>query len=153
MDNTEKQTITANASPRPWRVNGHTIEANDPEGLWLQNEKTGWGVVANLPSCPKSRMSKKNRETWDAIVDANAALIVDAVNERDRLRDELTRKAKNYEYDIAFHTRTEAGLRDIVRRLADSLQGIMDAADGKGEGVLDESLLREARAAIGEYML
>lgn len=79
--------------------------------------------------------------------------IVEAVNERDRLRDELTRKAKNYEYDIAFHTRTEAGLRDIVRRLADSLQGIMDAADGKGEGALDESLLREARAAIGEYML
>ena len=113
------------ASPRPWRANGHSIEANDPDGLWLQNEKTGWGVVANLPSCPKSRMSKKNRETWDAIVEANAALIVDAVNERDRLRD-------------------------IVRRLADSLQGIMDAADGKGEGVLDEALLREARAAIGE---
>ena len=79
------------ASPRPWRVNGHSIEANDPDGLWLQNEKTGWGVVANLPSCPKSRMSKKNRETWDAIVEANARLIVDAVNERDRLRDIVKR--------------------------------------------------------------
>jgi hypothetical protein len=83
--------ITATASPRPWRVNGHSIEANDPDGLWLQNEKTGWGVVANLPSCPKSRMSKRNRETWDAIVEANAALIVDAVNERDRLRDLVRR--------------------------------------------------------------
>ena len=40
-------------------------------------------------------------------------------------------------------------LRDLVRRMADALQGIMDAADGKGEGVLDEDLLREARLAIG----
>lgn len=77
--------MTAEPSPRPWRVNGHSIEANDPDGLWLQNEKTGCGVVANLPSCPKSRMSKKNRETWDAIVEANATLIVNAVNERDHL--------------------------------------------------------------------
>ena len=79
--------MSAKASPRPWFVNGHSIEANDPDGLWLQNEKTGRGVVANLPSCPKSRMSVKNRKTWDAIVEANAALIVDAVNERDRLRN------------------------------------------------------------------
>ena len=42
------------------------------------------------------------------------------------------------------------GLRDLVRRMADALQGIMDAADGKGEGVLDEDLLREARTAIGD---
>lgn len=69
------------ASPRPWVVNGHSIEANDPDGLWLKNEKTGRGVVANLPSCPKSRMSKKNREGWNAIVEANAELIVRAVNE------------------------------------------------------------------------
>ncbi len=41
-------------------------------------------------------------------------------------------------------------LRDLVRRLVDALQGIMDAAEGRGEGVLDEALLREARAAIGE---
>lgn len=83
--------MTNEPSPRQWRVNGHSIEANDPDGLWLQNEKTGRGVVANLPSCPKSRMSVKNRKTWDAIVEANAALIVDAVNERDRLRDIIKR--------------------------------------------------------------
>jgi hypothetical protein len=107
-------------SPRPWRVNGHSIEANDPEGLWLQNEKTGWGVVANLPSCPKSRMSKKNRKTWDAIVEANAALIVAAVNERDRLRD-------------------------LVRRLCDLFTPGTIHPDGTME-----RLLREAREAIGE---
>lgn len=106
------------SSPRPWRVNGHSIEANDPDGLWLQNEKTGWGVVANLPSCPKARMSKRSREPWDAIVEANARLIVDAVNERDRLRD-------------------------IVRRLVDRF----------GDFRFDEediTILRDARAAIGE---
>ena len=42
------------------------------------------------------------------------------------------------------------GLRDLVRRLAHTLQGIMDAAEGKGTGRLDEALLREARTAIGE---
>lgn len=89
--------MSAEASPRPWRVNGHSIEANDPDGLWLQNEKTGWGVVANLPSCPKSRMSKKNRETWDAVVEANAALIVAAVNRRTALAAVLLDMAKDCE--------------------------------------------------------
>ena len=41
-------------------------------------------------------------------------------------------------------------LRDLVRRLAHTLQGIMDAAEGRGTGRLDEALLREARVAIGE---
>lgn len=89
------------ASPRPWFVNGHSIEANDPDGLWLQNEKTGRGVVANLPSCPKSRMSKKNRETWDAIVEANAELIVAAVNERDDLVENLKTANENRERENA----------------------------------------------------
>ena len=111
---------TNEPSPRPWRVNGHSIEANDPDGLWLQNEKTGCGVVANLPSCPKSRMSKKNRDTWDAIVEANAALIVEAVNERDRLRD-------------------------IVRRLL-----MLRRGDIAVPMDMEKQILREARAAIGE---
>lgn len=106
--------ITATASPRPWRVNGHSIEANDPEGLWLQNEKTGWGVVANLPSCPKSRMSKKNRETWDAIVEANAALIVAAVNKHGMPIVELVKACDALEAE-------RDRLRDLVRRLAESL--------------------------------
>lgn len=93
--------MSAEASPRPWRVNGHSIEANDPDGLWLQNEKTGRGVVANLPSCPKSRMSVKNRKTWDAIVEANARLIVDAVNERDDLVENLKTANENRERENA----------------------------------------------------
>jgi hypothetical protein len=115
-----RNAMSDEASPRPWFVNGHSIEANDPDGLWLQNEKTGRGVVANLPSCPKSRMSVKNRKTWDAIVEANAALIVDAVNERDRLRD-------------------------IVRRFVD----LFTPETIRPAGTM-ERLLREARAAIGE---
>lgn len=104
--------MSAEASPRPWRVNGHSIEANDPDGLWLQNEKTGWGVVANLPSCPKSRMSKKNREAWDAIVEANAELIVDAVNERDRLAILVGRLADNLERFHIVGERDRALLRE-----------------------------------------
>ena len=104
--------MSAKASPRPWFVNGHSIEANDPDGLWLQNEKTGWGVVANLPSCPKSRMSKKNRETWDAVVEANAALIVDAVNERDRLAILVGRLADNLERFHIVGERDRALLRE-----------------------------------------
>lgn len=56
---------------------------------------------------------------------ADAALIVDAVNERARLRE-------------------------LVRRLADTLQSIIDAAEGRGVGRLDEGLVREAREATGE---
>lgn len=122
--------MTAEPSPRPWRVNGHSIEANDPDGLWLQNEKTGWGVVANLPSCPKSRMSKKNRETWDAIVDANARLIVNAVNERNRLRAALERIA-GYEEGIV---------------------GCIESGHASGidwDGITF-AMIQEARAAIGE---
>ena len=41
-------------------------------------------------------------------------------------------------------------LRDLVRRLADTLQSIIDAAEGRGTGRLDEGLVREAREALGE---
>lgn len=139
--------IIMSASPRPWRVNGHTIEANDPEGLWIQNGKTGWGVVANLPSCPKSRMSKKNRETWDAIVEANAALIVDAVNYYDATVDKQLTALLN-ERDR---------LRDIVRRLANmaetTLPDAMENRRGFTSGRVEfereaYALIREARAAV-----
>lgn len=165
--------MTDETSPRPWRVNGHSIEANDPDGLWLQNEKTGWGVVANLPSCPKSRMSKKNRATWDAIVEANAALIVDAVNhieetkrlsiklydpirraetERDRLRAELACKTRNYEDVIACHQRTEEHLRDLIKRLITVREKVFWRKDEK-TGMMYESCLMdedEARKTIEE---
>lgn len=65
--------------------------------------------------------------------------------ERDRLRDELTRKVQNYEDVIAFHKRTEDVLRDIVRRMADTLEHVSN------EYRFDfYELVREARAAIGE---
>jgi len=147
LTNPENVTMSAGhddgitASPRPWRVNGHSIEANDPDGLWLQNEKTGWGVVANLPSCPKSRMSKRNRETWDAIVEANAALIVDAVN-----HIEETKRLSIKLYDPIRRAEAERDrLRDLVRRLlplASERLATMAAGDCE--------LLREARAALGE---
>jgi len=66
-------------SPRPWTINGHSIEAND-ECLWQQNDRTGRGVVALLPSAPKSRFSKKDRKEWDDLTEANADLIITAVN-------------------------------------------------------------------------
>lgn len=98
-------------SPRPWRVGENSLGwkscIEDADGKQIASCWGGDGVNCTEPA------------------QSDAALIVDAVNERDRLRD-------------------------LVRRLADSLQGIMDAAYGKGEGVLDEALLREARAAIGE---
>lgn len=147
-------------SPRPWRVNGHSIEANDPDGLWLQNEKTGCGVVANLPSCPKSRMSKKNREAWDAIVEANARLIVDAVNERDRLNEDIESWRRGY-----IKARTERNaflgqrdrLRDIVRRLADMAENLLAnyecryREDRNSMAFVENArgFLNEARSTIG----
>lgn len=122
-------TTAAAASPRPWRVNGHSIEANDPEGLWLQNEKTGWGVVANLPSCPKSRMSKKNRSTWDAIVEANAALIVAAVNafpmtaDQKQIEEECDRKV----------AAAMALLEDDSKSERDRLREELDSAKAKAK--------------------
>jgi len=124
--------MSAKASPRPWFVNGHSIEANDTDGLWLQNEKTGRGVVANLPSCPKSRMSKRNRETWDAIVEENAALIVAAVNERDHLRDIVRRLA-----DLS-----ESLLANYEYRYREDANSMAFVENTRG-------FLREARAAIG----
>jgi len=156
------------ASPRPWFVNGHSIEANDPDGLWLQNEKTGRGVVANLPSCPKSRMSKKNRETWDAVVEANAALIVDAVNEYarrenwrkkyiDRRMNDAARLEGLYA-DISDLEAERDRLRDLVRRLTEYADAVTGYHPPAIEVVSSEhpawtfdgaALLREARAAIG----
>lgn len=162
------------ASPRPWFVNGHSIEANDPDGLWLQNEKTGRGVVANLPSCPKSRMSTKNRKTWDAIVEANAALIVDAVNtlaefeaahmefpdfrpviiaagqrdaaiaERDRLRDLVKRM-------IPFVEKCHSDALELSKTIKGvcALKGV-DTSEIDRINSKHDALISEARAALGE---
>jgi len=71
-------------------------------------------------------------QVWN--LDADAALIVDAVNERDRLAA-----------DEARYRTDNVRLRDIVRRLVDLFTpGTIHPA-----GTM-ERLLREARAAIGE---
>lgn len=134
------------ASPRPWRVNGHSIEANDPDGLWLKNEKTGWGVVANLPSCPKYRMSKKNRETWDAIVEANAALIVAAVNEREAVRDAL----RDMEADAEAAWEGTSLRRVLVKHvtaLHEALAAALDHANECSRRADRDALVRERAAA------
>ena len=125
---------TNEPSPRPWRVNsvtgGHISDANgDP-----------------VCFCIGSNCGER------------AALIVVAVNERDRLRAELTDKARNYEDVIAHHQRTEESLRDIVRRLADVTHSLLGNYEyrfrddsNSMEWVKNVSeLIRDARAAIGE---
>lgn len=97
--------------------------------------------------------------------------IVDAVNERERLRAELADKARNYEDVIAFHIRTEESLRDIVRRLlplaettVENIRALGTArfpfleqiksdrlrGDINREVANADHLLRDARDAIGE---
>lgn len=124
--------MTNEPSPRPWRVMRFS-EEDEPDRI----------VDAN------------GDEVAIELLEADAVLIVDAVNERAKLKAAHMKFPDLRPVIIAAGQRDAAiaerdRLRDIVRRLADSLQGIMDAAEGKGEGVLDESLLREARAAIEE---
>lgn len=138
--------MTDEASPRPWSVDG--IDISDANGE------------------PVTPLYFNEQD------EANAALIVDAVNERDRLRAELADKTRNYEDVIAFHTRTEESLRDIVRDALPFIEGAIDTAStiigdaemSKAVGecgappkdVLEafvadgRRVLREARAAIGE---
>lgn len=135
--------MTNESSPRPWRVELMFNGVADARG-----EK----VAANIRA-------------------SDAALIVDAVNERDRLRDELADKARNYEDVIACHQRTEESLRDIVRRLlplaettVENIRALGTArfpfleqiksdrlrGDINREVSNADHLLREARDAIGE---
>ena len=101
------------ASPRPWRL--------------LSGATTNHILAANSQFvCDVYGYSGSTHERDKA----NAALIVDAVNERDRLRD-------------------------LVKRMADKLEvhrGIFTASNVWSETGCHEtcSLIREARAAIGE---
>lgn len=170
MDNTDKQNITANTSPRPWRV------IDKPNGQLVLYTS----IVKN----------SDGRDVAFVCCSADAALIADAVNLKARI-DEAMADESGYLYPVALdgkpmvcvtpppseaeesrmHREYETSLladrerfrrcyyevaerndrlRDIVRRLADTLQSIIDAAEGRGVGRLDEGLVREARAAIGE---
>lgn len=47
-------------------------------------------------------------------------------DENDKLRTELADKTRNYEDVIAFHTRTEESLRDLVRQALPFIEGAID---------------------------
>jgi hypothetical protein len=84
-------------------------------------------------------MSKKNREGWDEIVEANATLIVRAVNAYADPRIVTDNSRVNADL-LAERDR----LRDLVRRFADYVETFHSF------GVQGAALIREARAAIGE---
>ena len=167
-------------SPRPWRVEENVVG-------WTSFivDANGDGVAACW------RTARGDDEKERQYNEANAALIVDAVNERakfeearmefpdfrpviiaagqrdaaiaerDRLRDELACKTRNYEDVIAHHQRTEECLRDIVRRMMEKL-AVLNAgyrlmlSEGPEDAEMadlctrTEALVREARAALGE---
>lgn len=104
--------ITANASPRPWRV----------DGAFILDSAGGAIAMMCVPDYT-----------------CDAALIVDAVNQYDRLAaDEARYRAHN------------VVLRDIVRRILPSLQRDIAQCNGPKQAPRLAALLDEARAAIGE---
>lgn len=142
--------MTNEPSPRPWHHEGKCIFTADGDFIGeMEHTDDASLVVAavNKHGMPIVELIK----AYDALE-----------AERDRLRDELTRKAQNYEDVIAYHRRTEESLRDLVRRLlaiaepAVSELKEFDAAilSVGGARVLPvaekESVIREARAALGE---
>ena len=125
---TKKETqkeMTNEPSPRPWHI-GESI--------------------CGTRSCIHDANGEHIASCFGMPTEADAALIVKAVNLHEYL---VEHNRLNVEKVCELFEERDR-LLDIVRRLVDSLQGIMDAAEGRGEGVLDSALLREARAAIGE---
>ena len=125
-------------SPRPWRVE----QPGDECRFWTIRNQDGISVCT----------------AWR---EADAALIVNAVNERDRLRDQLAaalRLADECSRDAAAvhagraraveEAQSEANRRadrlaDIARRLSRHLANYITSES-------ENDLLREARSAIGE---
>ena len=104
--------MTNEPSPRPWRVMRYTAE-DEPDRI----------IDAN------------GDEVAIELLEADAQLIVDAVNERDRLAA-----------DEAHYRTDNVRLRDIVRRLCDELESHYY----EPQSMDDRSVIREARAALGE---
>ena len=126
MDNTDKQTIISTASPRPWRV-----ETNRFGQHYVVCESGSGDQVRDYIAGPIQNES-------------DAALIVEAVNERDRLRDLVRRLIPAVEESFA-----------IAKHEAESIKGICALKNvdcSEVDAVLSQwgNLLREARAAIGE---
>ena len=165
--------MTNEPSPRPWHFNGMRPTIYSDEKLPDGSARVVLDIKTDhLPLLPCDENDRQ--------LIADIELIVDAVNERDRLRDELDVERSQHQTDIeqaeyhAEHHRKilEAErdrLRDIVRRLipaveesfaiakheAESIKGICalkNVDSSEVDAVLSQwaNLLQEARAAIGE---
>ena len=114
--------MTNEPSPRPWRVEENVVG-------WTSFivDANGDGVAA----CWRTARGDDEKERqYD---EANARLIVDAVNERDRLRDIVRRLA-----DLS-----ESLLANYEYRYREDVNSMAFVENTRG-------FLREARAAIGE---
>ena len=106
-----------------------------------------WRVIRALEDEPARVIDSNDEYVAIELTDADALLIVDAVNERDRLRDQLAAA-------IAERDR----LRDIVRRMADLSESLLanyeyryrEDANSMAFVGNTRDFIREARAAIGE---
>lgn len=136
--------MSAEASPRPWRLESDNLTLNPP--VWFIVDANGAKVTGGF------------------FLEADAALIVDAVNERAKF-EEARMKFPDFrpviiaagQRDAAIEERDR--LRDIVRRLTEYADAVTCYHPLTIEVVSSEhpartfdgaALLREARAAIGE---
>ena len=115
--------MTNEPSPRPWRVEKNVVGWNS-----FIMDANGDGVAACW------RTARVDGEKERQYNEANAELIVDAVNERDRLRDLVRRLTEYADAITGYRPRTVEVL---------SSEHPAWTFDGA-------ALLREARAAIGE---
>lgn len=115
-------TNTASASPRPWAVSLDCI--TDEAGF----------IVATMAVGDSMR---RDGAPDGATADANARLIVSAVNERDRLRDLVRRMMPTVEEAFA-----------TAKAIRKSVCGIFDMKDVDASEV--DSVLRQWKALIAE---
>lgn len=119
--------MTSEPSPRPWRVSAS----------YADRYSTGHRDITDA----------KGELVAVRVSATDAALIVDAVNERDLIATRLEAFDKRLEEAVAIHDELCAErdrLRDIVRRLVD----LFTPGTIHPSGTM-ERLLRDARAAIG----
>lgn len=122
--------MTAEPSPRPWRV--------------VQDDEPGGGHNEIYDAEDKPVVTFYDSEGWVDLADAS--LIVEAVNERDSLRDLVRRMLPLAETTVEnIRSLGTARFPFLEQIKSDRLRG-----DINREVVNAEHLLREARAAIGE---
>lgn len=122
-----------------------------------EHSPTPWRVIKAYDDEPARIIDADDDEVAVELIDADASLIVEAVNERDRLRAERT-AAITYavENDLyAVEAQREANQRadrlaDIVRRMVPSLRLEIATCGGPKQAPALVKLLGEAREALGE---